>query len=70
MSEDVADVRAYTIRLELVDEPGELLRALDPIAEKGGNLLSIFHERWNVTPRGHIRPAASRRSSTRSGRPA
>ncbi|MFB6360492.1 MAG: amino acid-binding protein [Halobacteriales archaeon] len=54
MSEDVADVRAYTIRLELVDEPGELLRALEPIAEKGGNLLSIFHERGNVTPRGHI----------------
>jgi ACT domain-containing protein len=47
-------VRAYTIRLELVDEPGELLRALEPIAENGGNLLSIFHERGNVTPRGHI----------------
>ena len=54
MSEDVADVRAYTVRLELVDEPGELLRALEPIAEHGGNLLSIFHERGNVTPRGHI----------------
>jgi ACT domain-containing protein len=54
MSDDVTDVRAYTIRLELVDEPGELLRALEPIAEKGGNLLSIFHERGNVTPRGHI----------------
>lgn len=54
MSEDVADVRAYTVRLELVDEPGELLRALEPIAEHGGNLLSIFHERGNLTPRGHI----------------
>ena len=54
MSEDVADVRAYTVRLELVDEPGELLRALQPIAENGGNLLSIFHERGNLTPRGHI----------------
>jgi ACT domain-containing protein len=49
-----ADVRAYTVRLELVDEPGELLRALEPIAENGGNLLSIFHERGNLTPRGHI----------------
>lgn len=48
------DPRAYTVRLELVDEPGELLRALEPIAENGGNLLSIFHERGNVTPRGHI----------------
>lgn len=47
-------VRAYTVRLELVDEPGELLNALEPIAEHGGNLLSIFHERGNRTPRGRI----------------
>ncbi|WP_207891105.1 amino acid-binding protein [Natrarchaeobius oligotrophus] len=47
-------VRAYTVRLELVDEPGELLRALEPIANNGGNLLSIHHERGNMTPRGHI----------------
>ncbi|MFC5970797.1 amino acid-binding protein [Halomarina salina] len=46
--------RAYTVRLELVDEPGELLNALRPIAENGGNLLSVFHERGHVTPRGHI----------------
>jgi ACT domain-containing protein len=51
---DAEDVRAYTVRLELVDRPGELLRALEPIASQGGNLLSIFHERGNVTPRGHI----------------
>jgi ACT domain-containing protein len=53
MSEGNA-VRAYTVRLELVDEPGELLNALGPIAEHGGNLLSIFHERGNRTPRGRI----------------
>lgn len=53
MSED-GTVQSYTVRLELVDEPGELLRALEPIAEHGGNLLSIFHERGNVTPRGDI----------------
>ena len=47
-------VRAYTVRLELVDEPGELLRALEPIANNGGNLLSIHHERGNLTPLGHI----------------
>ncbi|WP_455447857.1 amino acid-binding protein [Natrinema thermotolerans] len=47
-------VRAYTVRLELVDEPGELLRALAPIADNGGNLLSIHHQRGNITPRGHI----------------
>lgn len=52
MSDDV--VRAYTVRLELVDEPGELLNALRPIADNGGNLLSIFHERGSVTPRGRI----------------
>lgn len=49
-----ADMRAYTIRMELVDDPGELLRALEPIADNGGNLLSVFHERGNLTPRGHI----------------
>lgn len=49
-----ASTRAYTVRLELVDEPGELLNALEPIAENGGNLLSIFHERGNVTPRGRV----------------
>jgi len=54
MSDSTDEVRAYTLRLELVDEPGELLRALRPIADNGGNLLSIFHERGNVTPRGHI----------------
>ncbi|WP_117365862.1 amino acid-binding protein [Natrarchaeobaculum sulfurireducens] len=47
-------VRPYTVRLELVDEPGELLRALAPVADNGGNLLSIHHERGNITPRGHI----------------
>jgi ACT domain-containing protein len=51
---DGGRVRSYTVRLELVDEPGELLRALEPIAANGGNLLSIFHERGNLTPRGHI----------------
>jgi ACT domain-containing protein len=47
-------LQSHTIRLELADEPGELLRALDPIAEYGGNLLSVFHERGNRTPRGRI----------------
>ena len=51
---DGGQMRSYTVRLELVDEPGELLRALEPIAANGGNLLSIFHERGNLTPRGHI----------------
>ena len=52
MSDVTAEV--YTVGLELVDRPGELLRALEPVAEHGGNLLSISHERGNLTPRGHI----------------
>lgn len=47
-------IYTYTVRLELVDNPGELLHALAPIAENGGNLMSIHHERGNITPRGHI----------------
>ncbi len=54
MSDSTEEVRSYTVRLELVDRPGELLRALNPISDRGGNLLSIFHERGNLTPRGHI----------------
>ena len=54
MSEGTDDVRPYTVRLELVDRPGELLCALEPIADNGGNLLSIYHERGSMTPRGHI----------------
>ena len=54
MSDAASEVQTHTIRLELVDEPGELLRALEPISEAGGNLMSIHHERGNVTPRGHI----------------
>lgn len=54
MSDSQEEINAYTVRLELDDEPGELLRALEPIAQNGGNLLSIFHERGSVTPRGHI----------------
>jgi ACT domain-containing protein len=54
MSDGYDELHAYTVRLELEDEPGELLEALKPIAENGGNLLSIFHERGHLTPRGHI----------------
>lgn len=47
-------VRTHTLRLELADEPGELAAALEPIAEGGGNLLSVFHERGSRTPGGRI----------------
>ncbi|MFB6252383.1 MAG: amino acid-binding protein [Halobellus sp.] len=48
------DPQPHTIRLELADQPGQLLDALEPISANGGNLLSIFHERGNITPRGRI----------------
>ena len=54
MADSETTQQAYTIRLELADEPGQLLAALAPIADAGGNLLSIFHERGNITPRGRI----------------
>lgn len=55
-AEPAADggITTHTLRLELDDEPGELAAALDPIAEHGGNLLSVFHERGNLTPGGRI----------------
>lgn len=31
--------------LALADKPGQLLRALEPIAKNGGNIISIIHER-------------------------
>lgn len=46
--------QVYTVRLELEDEPGTLRHALGPIADHGGNLRSIHHERGNRTPRGNI----------------
>ncbi|SMO34281.1 amino acid-binding protein [Halorubrum cibi] len=51
---DPSSPSTHTVRLELVDEPGQLLAALQPIANNGGNLLSIYHERGNKTPRGRI----------------
>ena len=48
------DTQVYTVRIELVDQPGELVRALAPVSDNGGNLLSIHHERGNVTPSGRI----------------
>lgn len=44
----------HTLRLELDDVPGELVAALAPIADHGGNLLSVFHARGDRTPRGRI----------------
>jgi ACT domain-containing protein len=43
-----------TMTLELSDEPGELLKALQPVADQGGNIVSVTHQRGEVTPRGTL----------------
>ncbi|MDY6779675.1 MAG: amino acid-binding protein [Halobacteria archaeon] len=43
-----------TMTLELNDKPGELLKALQPVADHGGNIVSVTHQRGNVTPRGTL----------------
>jgi len=39
----------FNLTLGLIDRPGQLLKALEPIAKNGGNILSIIHEREKVT---------------------
>lgn len=41
--------RKYTFIIDLVDKPGELSGVLGVIAERGGNVISVTHERTNVT---------------------
>ena len=43
-----------TMTLELSDEPGQLLDALQPVADHGGNIVSITHQRGKETPRGTL----------------
>jgi len=40
--------------LELEDIPGQLLKALEPIAKFGGNIQSIIHQRTKKTPTGRV----------------
>jgi len=35
----------FDMTLALADRPGQLLKALEPIAKNGGNIISIIHER-------------------------
>jgi len=39
----------FDLTLGLVDRPGQLLKALEPIAKNGGNLIYILHEREKIT---------------------
>ncbi|MDI6888518.1 MAG: amino acid-binding protein [Methanocellales archaeon] len=43
-----------TMDLELKDMPGQLVLALQPISEFGGNIVSVIHHRDKKTPRGLI----------------
>lgn len=40
--------------LELRDMPGQLVLALQPLSEFGGNIRSVVHHRDKMTPRGMI----------------
>lgn len=40
--------------MELEDLPGQLLKALEPIARYGGNIQSIIHQRERKTPLGRV----------------
>jgi len=44
----------YTVRLELADDPAELLQALDAVAADGGTVRSVSYDRGDVTPRGNV----------------
>ncbi len=40
--------------IELRDIPGQLVRALKPISDLGGNILSVLHQRDKKTPSGRV----------------
>ena len=40
--------------MELEDVPGQLLKALEPIARFGGNIQSVMHQRERKTPLGRV----------------
>ncbi len=40
--------------MELKDVPGQLVMALQPISEYGGNIISVIHHHGDKTPKGTI----------------
>jgi len=36
--------------VELKDQPGQLLKVLEPISKLGGNIVSVIHQRDKITP--------------------
>lgn len=43
-----------TMDLEVKDIPGQLVKALEPISDAGGNIVSVVHHHEQRTPRGTI----------------
>jgi len=39
----------FDLTIALADRPGQLVKALEPIAKNGGNIISIIHEREKVS---------------------
>ena len=44
----------FDLTLAVADRPGQLLRALEPIAWNGGNIISVIHERERFTARVYV----------------
>ncbi|NQE54668.1 hypothetical protein C5S29_13850 [ANME-1 cluster archaeon GoMg3.2] len=40
--------------LELEDIPGQLVHALEPVSDFGGNIVSVLHQRDKKTPSGRV----------------
>ncbi len=40
--------------IELEDVPGQLVHALEPVSDFGGNILSVLHQRDKKTPSGRV----------------
>mgnify|MGYP000297656016 CR=1 FL=1 len=40
----------FDLTIALADRPGQLIKALEPIAKNGGNIISIIHEREEPSP--------------------
>jgi len=43
-----------TLYIELEDVPGQLVAALKPVSDLGGNILSVLHHRGKKTPSGRV----------------
>ena len=43
-----------SLRLELKDEPGQLLAAIKPVSDSGANIISVIHKRDTKTVNGSL----------------